>query len=219
MSKQNEHGKLIAAAAKAALLPLGCRRKGQSRCWYSDERFWYIFIEFQPSAWSRGTYLNVGPILFFLQQWGGEAVHRLNGYIKYESVEQFRALIEPAAGLVAAEVVTLRTRFRTLSDIHRFFAGNLSWSGNVYRAAVTAGLVGDFALSRQLFARIAALDPSKHGIHFTDIQDECAALASLLDDPQAYRSAILEKIEARRQARGFPPDPQCLETLQMPQIA
>jgi hypothetical protein len=50
MSKQNEHGKLIAAAAKAALLPLGCRRKGQSRCWYSDERFWYIFIEFQPSA-------------------------------------------------------------------------------------------------------------------------------------------------------------------------
>jgi Fe-S-cluster formation regulator IscX/YfhJ len=128
-------------------------------------------------------------------------------------------LIEPAAGLVAAEVVTLRTRFRTLSDIHRFFAGNLSWSGNVYRAAVTAGLVGDFALSRQLFARIAALDPSKHGIHFTDIQDECAALASLLDDPQAYRSAILEKIEARRQARGFPPDPQCLEALQMLQIA
>jgi hypothetical protein len=58
MSKQNEHGKLIAAAAKAALLPLGCRRKGQSRCWYSDERFWYIFIEFQPSAWSRGTYLT-----------------------------------------------------------------------------------------------------------------------------------------------------------------
>ena len=29
MSKQNEHGKLIAAAAKAALLPLDCRRKGK----------------------------------------------------------------------------------------------------------------------------------------------------------------------------------------------
>jgi hypothetical protein len=52
-----------------------------------------------------------------------------------------------------------------------------------------------------------------------NIQNECAALATLLDDPQAYRSAILEKIEARRQARGFPPDPQCLEALQMPQIA
>ena len=85
MAKQNEHGKLIAAAAKAALLPLGCRRKGQSRCWFSDERFWYIFIEFQPSAWSRGTYLNVSPIWFFLEPWGGEAAHRLDNYIKFES--------------------------------------------------------------------------------------------------------------------------------------
>jgi hypothetical protein len=57
MSKQNEHGKLIAAAAKAALLPLGCRRKGQSRCWYSDERFWYIFIEFS-QARGRGEHTS-----------------------------------------------------------------------------------------------------------------------------------------------------------------
>jgi Fe-S-cluster formation regulator IscX/YfhJ len=127
-------------------------------------------------------------------------------------------LIEPAAGLVAAEVVALRTKFRTVLDIHRSFAGNLSWSGNVYRAAVTAGLVGDFALARQLFTRIAELDPSKHGLNLKDIQNECAALASFLEDPQAYRSAILEKIEARRRERGFPPDPLCLESLQMPRI-
>ena len=33
---QNEHGKLIASAAKAALEPLGCVRKGRSRVWYAD---------------------------------------------------------------------------------------------------------------------------------------------------------------------------------------
>src|SRR5579872_1713019 len=113
MSKQNEHGKLIAAAAKAALLPLGCRRKGQSRCWYSDERFWYVLIEFQPSAWSRGTYINVGPIWFFLQPWGGEVTRRLGDYIKFENIEQFSPLIEQAARLVAAEVIALRTKFQT----------------------------------------------------------------------------------------------------------
>jgi len=215
MAKQNEHGKLIAAAAKAALLPLGCRRKGQSRCWFSDERFWYIFIEFQPSAWSKGTYLNVSPIWFFLQPWGGEAAHRLGNYIKFESIEQFAPLIEVAAHRVAAEVVSLRSKFRTLLDIHRFFAGNLSWSGNIYRAAITAGLVGDFALARQLFARIKGLDPAKHGSQLKTIQQECAAMSMLLDDPAAYRSAILEKIEARRRERGFPPDPQCLESALM----
>jgi hypothetical protein len=215
VAKQNEHGKLIAAAAKAALLPLGCRRKGQSRCWFSDEHFWYIFIEFQPSAWSRGTYLNVGPIWFFLEGWGGEVTRRLDNYIEFESVEQFAPLIEKAAQLVAAEVVALRAKFPTLADIHRFFAGNLSWSGNIYRAAITAGLIGDLALARQLFARIKGLDPNRHGLQLKNRQVECAALAALLDDPQAYRSAIREKIDIRRQSRGFPPDLQCLEAMQL----
>jgi hypothetical protein len=218
MAKQNEHGKLIAAAAKAALLPLGCRRKGQSRCWSSDERCWYVFIEFQPSAWSKGTYTNVFPIWLFLQPWGGEVGHRLCDFIEFESVEQFGPLVEQTAKLAAAEVIALRAKFRTVENIHRFFAKNLSWSGNVYRAAITGGLVGDFALARQLFARIKQLDPTKHGPQLGNIQTECAMLAALLDDPAAYRSAILEKIAARRQARRLPPDPQCLESLHLARI-
>jgi hypothetical protein len=189
--------------------------QGQSRCWYADERFWCIFIEFQPSTWSRGTYLNVGPIWFFLEGWGGEVTPRLGNYIKFESVEQFAPLIEKAAQLVAAEVVALRAKFQTLADIHRFFADNLSWSGNVYRAAITAGLIGDLALARQLFARIKGLDPNRHGLQLKNRQAECAELAALLDDPEAYRSAIREKINIQRRARGFAPDPQCLEAMQL----
>jgi hypothetical protein len=213
MAKQNEHGKLIAAAAKAALLPLGCVRKGQSRCWFSDERYWYIFIEFQPSSWSRGTYFNVFPVWLFLRPWPGEPIHRVGDYIYFESAEQFRPLIEEGAKLVAAEVISLRTRFATLLDIHRSFAGKLSWSGNTYRAAITAGLVGDFALARQLFARITALDP---GLYLGKIQADCAALDALLDDPVAYRSAVIETIAARRQSCGLLPDPHCLDSVALP---
>ncbi len=215
MAKQNEHGKLIAAAAKAALLPLGCRRIGQSRVWISDERFWYIFIEFQPSAWSRGTYTNVTPIWLFLQPWGGEAAHRVGNYIKFESAEQFGPLVATMANLAAAEVVALRVKFRTLSGVHRSFVDRLSYAGNTYRAAITAGLVGDIALARQLFARIETLDPTKHGLHLKNLQAECAKLAALLDDPARYRSAILETISARRQQRGLPPDPECLASLDL----
>jgi hypothetical protein len=213
MAKQNEHGKLIAAAARAALLPLGCRRIGQSRCWISDERFWYILIEFQPSAWSKGTYTNVTPIWLFLQPWGGEAAHRVADYIKFENVEQFAPLVERIAKRAAAEVVTLRANFRTPLDVHRFFAGRLWYAGNTYRAAITAGLIGDIALARQLFARIRTLDATKHGPQLKNLQLECAALAALLDNPIRYRSAILETIAARRQARQLPADPQCLEPL------
>jgi hypothetical protein len=212
MAKQNEHGKLIAAAAKAALLPLGCRRIGQSRCWISDQRFWYILIEFQPSAWSKGSYINVTPIWLFLQPWGGEAAHRLGDYIRFESVEQFGPLAVTMANLAAAEVVALRAKFRTPMDVHRSFVDRLWYAGNAYRAAITAGLVGDIALARQLFTRVEILDPSKHGLQLKDLQRECAKLATLLDDPVRYRAAILETISARRQGRGLPPDPKCLDS-------
>ena len=79
MAKQNEHGRLIAAAAKAALAPLGCKRKGQSRFWYSDQRFWIISIEFQPSGWAQGSYLNVGENWLWYPGafWGFSYVYRL----------------------------------------------------------------------------------------------------------------------------------------------
>ena len=34
-------------------------RKGQSRLWLDDNGWWMAIAEFQPSQWSKGTYLNV----------------------------------------------------------------------------------------------------------------------------------------------------------------
>ncbi len=54
-----DHNKLIAAAAKQASSPLGLNRVGKSRSWYDDHGWWCIIVEFQPSSWSRDTYLNI----------------------------------------------------------------------------------------------------------------------------------------------------------------
>jgi len=128
-------------------------------------------------------------------------------------------LVEEGAKLIAEEVVALRAKFKTLLDIHRFFVGNLSWDGNIYRAAITAGLVGDLALARQLFDRIKWLEPAKHGPQLPKIQEDCAELAALLKDPVAYRSAILQTITARRAKRDLPPDPNCLDSLPLPSLS
>lgn len=54
------HSKLINKAAKEVLKPVGLVRKGQSRIWLDDNKWWLTMIEFQPSSWSKGAYLNVG---------------------------------------------------------------------------------------------------------------------------------------------------------------
>lgn len=213
MAKQNEHGKLIAAAAKAALQPLGCRRIGQSRCWISDERYWTIWIEFQPSAWSKGSYLNVRPSWLWLRYGGNDHHPRPADFISFESVEQFKPLIENMASIAAHTVLAMRSRFRTIGDVNRFFADRISQDGfPVYRAAVTAGLVGDIATARLLFHRMADLRPENYD-PWIKLKAECAALAPLLDEPIRYRAAILETIASRRLDLHLPPDPQCLESM------
>ena len=169
---------------KRHYLPLGCRRERPIALLVFRPALLVHLHRVSAERVVKGNISQRQPDLVFLEAWGGEAAHRLDNYIKFESVVQFAPLIENAAQLVAAEVVALRAKFRTLADIHRFFAGNLSWNGNVYRAAITAGLIGDFALARQLFAQIKGLDPNRHGLHLKDRQAECAALAALLDDPR-----------------------------------
>lgn len=213
MARQNEHGRLIATAAMSALLPLGCRRVGQSRCWISDERYWIIFVEFQPSAWSKGSYLNVRPNWLWLRYGANDHHPRPADFIKFENAEQFTPLIENMAAIAAQTILSMRARFRTLEDVNRFFAERISRDGfPVYRAAVTAGLVGDVTTARQLFRRMEDLNAENYE-PWLKLKSECATLAPLLDDPARYQSAILETIAAWRQHFRLPPDPQCLESM------
>ncbi|RDV04844.1 hypothetical protein [Undibacter mobilis] len=213
MAKQNEHGKLIAAAAKAALAPLGFRRVGQSRTWISDERYWAIWIEFQPSAWSKGSYLNVRPSWLWLRYGGNDDHPRPADFIPFENTEQFTPLIKDMAAIAAQTAVAMRDRFRTLEDVHRFFSERVSQDGfPVYRAAITAGLVGDLKAARPLFERMENIDMANWGPWILKLKTECAELAALLDDPVRYKAAILETITDRREKIRLPPDPQCLES-------
>lgn len=211
MAKQNEHGRLIAAAAKAALAPIGCRRMGQSRCWISDERYWIVFVEFQPSAWSKGSYLNVTPVWLWLRYGGNDHHPRPHGFIPFENADQFMPLIEHMAAVAAQSVIAMRARFRTLAGVNRFFAERISQDGfPVYRAAVTAGLVGDVATARQLFKRMESWDTENHD-SWIEVKTWCAELAALLDDPVRYRRVMLDTIAELRQQFKLSPDPECLE--------
>ena len=57
MASQNEHGRLIAAAAKVARLRSDASRSGQSRVWLSDQHYWAIMVEFQLSGFSKRLYI------------------------------------------------------------------------------------------------------------------------------------------------------------------
>lgn len=213
MATQNEHGRLIAAAAKVALSPLGCKRKGQSRLWHSDQRFWILSVEFEPSGWSKGSYLKVGVSWLWRKPdvRGLDFAERIADFVPFETIEQFKPRIEQLASTAAQRVLELRKQFRTLHEVHRWLMQDATRDGwPIYNAAIAAALVGDVAGARQLFERMERW-PTYSYEHQLRLKADSAELAALLPTPGRFRLAILDLIERKRAQIGLPGDPNCFE--------
>lgn len=212
MTAQSEHGKLLATAAKATLSPLGCVQIGRSRTWISDQRFWVIVIGFQPSGFSKGSYLNVGANWLWdaKDHWSFDHGNRVEKLTRFEDARQFEAVARHLAARATEEVAKLREKFPSLSNIaHCLVAdtGAIGWS--LYHAAVAAGLTGDLATSLRLFHQLME-QPATHGWE-KKLRADGAALARHLPDLHAFRSAVLDVIEQSRILHQLTPDPNCLD--------
>lgn len=77
-----DHNRLIRDAAKRHLSLLGVQQRGRSRTWIDDRGWWLITVEFQPSSWSRGTYLNVGAtwLWYFKNYLSFDLGYRIEGF-------------------------------------------------------------------------------------------------------------------------------------------
>ncbi|MEZ5826909.1 MAG: hypothetical protein R3D30_07305 [Hyphomicrobiales bacterium] len=214
MGAINEHGKLITAAARSALTPLGCNQISRSRTWISDERFWVIQIEFQPSGWSKGSYLNVGASWLWRVQksFAFDYGYRVADFIVFETQEQFAPLIAGHARRAAEEVNALRNKFKTLAQIHRHLMDDIPRGGwALYHAAVAAGLSGDIAVAKQLFYDFDAWANSPTWP--TKLESPAVQLASLLSEPDLYRAQVSSIIDECRALNGLMLQPNCLEYL------
>lgn len=213
MATASEHGKIIAAAAKAALTPIGCFRKGRSRVWYSDQRYWLIAVEFQPSGWSKGSYLNVFVRWLWNESRGYSIGYRPVDFVPFKSAEQFAPQIASMAHVAAREIEKQRERFGSFGRIYQYLLAHShrdDWPK--YHAAVAAGLIGEIPTARRLFDEMAAWET--YGYEWQEkLKAHSAALAGLLDRPAQFRSAVLTIISRRREIMRLPPDPHCLDAL------
>lgn len=107
--------KIMNRVAKEVLKPIGVSQKGQSKTWYDDNGWWITVVEFQPSGWSKSTYLNIG----VNWQWYPEKQisldfgYREAGYIHYESDEQFEPQARMFAETAKSKILEIRELLST----------------------------------------------------------------------------------------------------------
>lgn len=200
------HNKILAAAARQALEPLGLKRKGASRIWIDDHGWWVIQVEFQPSASSKGSYLNVG-VSWLLYEKGHltfDVGYRIDTpFIAFESEGQFASTVGELTKRADQEVIKLRRQFSSLQMAASYYHQDkdLSDPWEAYSAAVIFGLAGKVAESRTLFHQIAqgdrVYDYQKGLVH------RAADLQELLDNPVQFKQSVVGIVHRARSAANL----------------
>jgi hypothetical protein len=156
------HARILASAARAALRPVGLQQKGRSRTWIDDHGWWLVNIEFQPSSWRTGSYLNIGEQHLWCERdhlvferherpAGGTA------FIKFTGDEAaFEEAMTALAERAVAAVLARRQEHGEGHEALRFVAE----AGDDFNAGVALGLLGDV---RAAAARLnGAIHPAYH---------------------------------------------------------
>ena len=204
--------KFLLAAGRETLTPLGVTPSGRGRNWVDDHGWWIVNVEFQPSGWSKGSYLNVGvqwlwkPYPGHSFEYGARVPILTDGkpvqFVNFETESQFANAARDLVASAAREVLKHREQFRTLGASIKA----LSKQESLYRyhLAVAHGLVGKDHEARHFFdAGQVKTRPRDWEVEQNALMDE---LSSLARDTRAFRARILEIVDQQRRDLKLNPD-------------
>lgn len=167
--------------ANAVFLPKGFFRQGQSRTWLYDCGYCLVQVEFQPSAYSKGTFCNVG--ISFLFEYYGQLNECLafdygwkriasgkSKFIEYTGDdEQFETQLFPLANN-ALNYAEQLMKFKSLKYADRKMSNLLlckrikelfgKWNGSIfdyYNAAMIKFLRGNLNCGKRLIKKLNSI--------------------------------------------------------------
>ena len=126
MSDSGSHNKIIKSVCKEILLPVGIFQKGTSRVYFDDNGYFLTMIEFQPSSWSCGTYLNIGLSFlwyernFFAYDFSPFIGARAMNYVEYQNDEQFERAVRQYAEAALEQALIFRN-LRNIDYAKKYF--------------------------------------------------------------------------------------------------
>lgn len=153
------HNSQLAKAAKKHLDPLGMKRKGQSRVGFQDNGWWLGVVEFQPSSWSRGSYLNVAAMWLWNAKdyWSFDEGGRVEKFHEFKDTDQFAHVADALATRARDEILALSQRFSSLAVVAAHLTRNSyedPWQN--YYAAMAALAIGDIEHAQKRFRALLA---------------------------------------------------------------
>lgn len=216
MAEEFDHNRVLNAAAREVLKPLGLARKGRSRTYLDDRGWWLGVVEFQPHKWMRGSFLNVGVDWhwrdqeFIAYSVGGRVDHDMGeppsfGFLEAQDEEQFGVAARELARIAAGEVEGYRRRFADIEGAAAYLdehAGDAPWQfWEAFDAGVACGLAGRAEDARRWFGVVRGHEAEQDWERVA--HERAAELTALLADGEAFGRDVCAAMRRRRSALGL----------------
>lgn len=196
------HNRIIAAAAKAKLGPLGFQRQGRSRLWLLDHGTWLNIVGFVPSQWSVSVDLDNATHWL----WGGTGFMSWDYSVRgscaqFDSEEQFKGALGTIASEAAERALEIEREFSSFEKIAAYVIGlaqdndrmRPSWFG--YRAGIASGIMTDF-VKAEIYLR---------GITDERVVPHAERFLSVIGDHARFRAKVNETVVQQRAVLKLPP--------------
>jgi len=201
------HSNMLTDAARHVLRPMGLVQKGRSRIWLHDHCWWLCAVEFQPSSWSRGSYLNVGcNWLWSVQDYlSFDEGNRVEGFHEFTGEAEFEGIARTLAERAASEVARYRKLFPSVEAVAAYYLRNKPvgfWTN--FHAAVVCGLSGRPKEGRRFMNEVT----EQRGDNLDwvlEAQADAAQLSRVMDDPTIFRKVVADRVLRTRELRKLPP--------------
>jgi hypothetical protein len=199
-------------AGRRHLQPIGATGNKGGRLWTVDRRWWLVNIEFQPSSYSVGAYLNVG-----VQHLWHPLDYRIFQYSSRQPIDGHKAFVEldgdEAEVTEHADAVARAARAAADRWLREFAAdlAHLEWLAqrtddpwDAFNAAFALMAIGRPAAASETFAAIPAdLDVSIEW--HAELAAECRELAQLAATPDRFAAEADRRIDETRVLLRLPP--------------
>jgi len=143
-----DHNKIIKKVASKTFKQYGIKQKGQSRLFIDDNDWFIIIIEFQPSKFGNGTYLNIGINFNWNIQdyYSFDIGNREKEFVEYINEEQFTEEINKLCKYSIEKIRDYKNKFKDINNAEKIilrhnFTSDELW-GNYHRGIIS-GLVGN----------------------------------------------------------------------------
>jgi len=200
-----DHNKLLKKVARERLKPFNILQKGQSRTFLYDKGLWTAIIEFQPSSWSRGTYLNVAadfhlyPRDYFAFAYGGreksfEEAENENDFSKIVNDYCDQALLKVAK--IKVDFIDISSSIKTLENLK----SNDPWK--IYDLGILYALNGQINPSKRCL-QIVYEQKCDRPFEF-ERQKIIAEILEWFDNDRLLKSKLKDMINRTRQLKKLP---------------